>query len=286
MVGSRRPVAGPGAGGGGMLRIQSMHNGAAMQRRSLRSCAETTLDEPRSHCLDGRVVPPGFNAVSVMAERTNPRHPSFDYRSVATYFVTVCTHNRACLFGTVRRGRMVLNEYGQIVAEEWVRSEKMRGEVVLDAFVVMPTSTGGRFTKRSGVNHLHGIVCLVPPEVDDVSPRGYDLHAGQSSISPKNTPYDDVGSHRNAALREREGHPRREEGGPQRHAKSLGSMIAGVKGAVTTRINRSRESPGEPVWQTRYHDRILRNEDEWRARRRYIERNPGRWTEDRHHPSE
>ncbi|PSQ97926.1 MAG: hypothetical protein BRD55_00545 [Bacteroidetes bacterium SW_9_63_38] len=44
----------------------------------------------------------------------------------------------------------------------------MRDEVVLDAFVVMP-------------NHMHGIVCLVPPDVDDVSPRGYDLDMGPGS---------------------------------------------------------------------------------------------------------
>jgi hypothetical protein len=61
-------------------------------------------------------------------------------------------------------------------------------------------------------------------------------------------------------------------------------MMAGFKGAVTRRINKHRGTPGAPVWQSRFHDRILRNEREWRARRMYIERNPGRWTEDRYHP--
>ena len=80
-----------------------------------------------------------------MSERTNPRHSGFDYRTFAAYFVTICTHERRSLFGTIRRGRMVLNERGKIVVEEWERSEAMRDEVVLDAFVVMP-------------NHMHGIV--------------------------------------------------------------------------------------------------------------------------------
>ena len=202
-----------------------------------------------------------------MPERTNPRHPAFDYRTSAAYLpsvsrcalvVRICTHERRCLFGAIRRGHMVLNERGKIVVEEWERSEAMRDEVVLDAFVVMP-------------NHLHGIVCIVPPHVDDVSPRGYDL---------------DVGPHRHAALlQDGDDHPRWKDGRPQRHAKSLGSMIAGFKGAVTTRINERRDTPGAPVWQSRYHDRILRNEREWRARREYIYRNPGRWAEDRHHPN-
>jgi len=70
-----------------------------------------------------------------MPDRTNPRHPAFDYRRCAAYFVTICTHDRRRLFGAVRRGRMGLNAYGKIVAEEWERSEVMRDEIVLDAFV-------------------------------------------------------------------------------------------------------------------------------------------------------
>jgi REP element-mobilizing transposase RayT len=206
-----------------------------------------------------------------MRDRTNPRHPAFDYRSHAAYFVTICTHDRRRLFGAVRRGRMACNAYGRIVVREWERSEAMRDEIVLDAFVVMP-------------NHLHGIVCIVPPDVDDVSPRGYDLDVGPDPTRSKTTPNDDVGPHGDAALHQRDGHPRWKEGCPQRHAKSLGSMIAGFKGAATTRINRRRGTPGAPVWQSRYHDRILRNEREWRIRRAYIDRNPRQWAEDRARP--
>jgi REP element-mobilizing transposase RayT len=219
-------------------------------------------------CLTGGHPP---NHIPAMPERTNPRHSSFDYRSVAAYFVTVCACDRRCLFGTVKRGRVDLALCGQIVVEEWRRSEEIRDEVVLDAFVVMP-------------NHLHGIVCIVPPGVDDVSPRGYDLDVGQDPTCLKKVSNDGVGPHGDAALREREVHPRWREGRPQRYANSLGSMIAGFKGTVTRRINEQRSTAGAPVWQSRYHDRILRNEEEWRARRRYIARNPDRWIRDRYHP--
>ena len=64
-----------------------------------------------------------------------------------------------------------LNAHGRIAVAEWERSEAMRDEVVLDAFVVMP-------------NHLHGVVCLVPPDVDDVSPRGYNLDVGRMAMRP------------------------------------------------------------------------------------------------------
>jgi len=38
---------------------------------------------------------------------------------------------------------MYLNEYGRIVVEEWRRTERVRDNVVLDAFVVMPNRPQG-----------------------------------------------------------------------------------------------------------------------------------------------
>ncbi len=211
-----------------------------------------------------------------MPERTNPRHAAFDYRTPAAYFVTICVHERQCLFGTVRRGGMALNEYGRIVVAEWERSEAMRDEVVLDASVVMP-------------NHLHGIVCLVPSEVENVSPRGYDLDVGPNLVSGKNASNENVGTTGRSSLHPRKGETlqEKEPNGPSASgpsARSLSAMVGGVKAAVTTQVNERRGTPGASVWQSRYYDRILRNEREWRACRRYIERNPGRWTEDRYHP--
>jgi hypothetical protein len=216
-----------------------------------------------------------------MPSRTSPRHPDFDYRAPAAYFVTVCAlsdakkcsqgcaHDRRCLFGTVRRGRMRLNEIGRIVAEEWERSETMREEVILDVFVTMP-------------NHLHGIICLVPPDVDDVSPRGYDLTVGPNPLSTENATDDNVGTTRRSSLHSHSRETERPKGPP---SQSLSAILAGFKSAATKRINQHRGTPGAPVWQSRHHDRILRNEREWRACRRYVEHNPARWPRDRHHPA-
>lgn len=35
---------------------------------------------------------------------------------------------------------MVLNEYGRIVSNEWMRTDMVRTDVISDAFVVMPNS--------------------------------------------------------------------------------------------------------------------------------------------------
>jgi len=42
---------------------------------------------------------------------------------------------------------MILNEYGQIVYNEWAKTPEIRSNVQLDEFVVMP-------------NHVHGIIVI------------------------------------------------------------------------------------------------------------------------------
>ena len=92
--------------------------------------------------------------------RRSIRLKGYDYTRPGAYFVTICTHDRICLFGDVVNGRMELNEYGQIVREEWFRSAEIRREIELypDEFVVMP-------------NHLHGIVWIVPVGAMGPSPQ-------------------------------------------------------------------------------------------------------------------
>ena len=66
--------------------------------------------------------------------------------------------------------------------------------------------------------------------------------------------------------------------------RSLGALIAGFKAATTKRINAWRGTPGNPVWQRNYYDRIIRDEDElWRIRE-YIANNPAQWAVDRENP--
>lgn len=70
--------------------------------------------------------------------RRSIRLPGYDYARPGAYFVTVCAWNRECLFGEVVDGEMQLNDFGHVVAEEWVRSSEMRQEIEADVWVVMP----------------------------------------------------------------------------------------------------------------------------------------------------
>lgn len=86
--------------------------------------------------------------------RRSIRLPDVNYASYALFFITLCTYQRECLFGSVVAGDMCLNENGEIACEEWLRSRVLRSEVNLGAFVVMP-------------NHLHAIV-----SIEDVGAHG------------------------------------------------------------------------------------------------------------------
>jgi len=77
--------------------------------------------------------------------RHSIRLKGYDYAQAGAYFVTVVTHGRESLFGEVTGGEMWLNQYGEIVRDEWERAPEIRPEVELGAYVVMP-------------NHIHGIL--------------------------------------------------------------------------------------------------------------------------------
>lgn len=51
------------------------------------------------------------------------------------------------MFGEIRNGKAHLNEFGEIAYKEWINTGKIRSNVELDQFVVMP-------------NHLHDIIIL------------------------------------------------------------------------------------------------------------------------------
>ncbi len=82
--------------------------------------------------------------------RHSIRVKNYDYSSPGTYFITICTYKRQCLFGEIVNGEMRLNEYGEIVRDEWFCSVHIRNEIELieNEFIVMP-------------NHIHGVVWIV-----------------------------------------------------------------------------------------------------------------------------
>jgi putative transposase len=82
-----------------------------------------------------------------MPQRRSIRLPDYDYTADGAYFFTICTCEKACVFGEIIESVMILNEWGQIVQAEWEKTAALRPYIELDAFVVMP-------------NHFHGILVI------------------------------------------------------------------------------------------------------------------------------
>jgi REP element-mobilizing transposase RayT len=66
---------------------------------------------------------------------------------------------------------------------------------------------------------------------------------------------------------------------------SLGAIMGQFKSIVTKTINRLRGGPEMLVWQRSYFEHIIRNENDLRRIRDYIENNPARWAEDENNPA-
>jgi len=94
------------------------------------------------------------------------------------------TKNRDHFFGEIVGDKMVLNEIEKILKNEWLISEKIRKNIFLDEFVIMP-------------KHFHGIVIIDNERDDDDDDddavdveRNYDgKNKFMSDISPKNHHY-------------------------------------------------------------------------------------------------
>ncbi len=187
------------------------------------------------------------------AQRRSIRLQGYDYSGDGGYFLTICAHRRASLFGEIVDGQMQLSEWGEIVQQEWLQTAVVRPYVVLDDFVVMP-------------NHFHAIVFIMKP---DDQPR---------DVGTPRPDGDTVGARRAVPLQ-----PQHAFGKPV--AGSLPTIVGAFKSAVTKRINEQRGTPGTPVWQRNYYEHVIRNELSLNDIRSYVQTNPARWAEDDENPA-
>lgn len=76
------------------------------------------------------------------------RMKGYDYSLAGAYFVTITTHQRIYLFGDVVKDEIVLNPYGRVAFEQWIRLGKRFHQSDFSKFVIMP-------------NYIHGIISIV-----------------------------------------------------------------------------------------------------------------------------
>lgn len=185
--------------------------------------------------------------------RHSIRLKNYDYSSNGLYYITICTQNRAMLFGEIvgqdvgadsisaldtqnsldsQFAQMHLNDAGEMV-ENLYRETIRQFKNVIDAkHVIMP-------------NHFHGIIAM-----DRSKPRTSTTRADMES------------------------------------APTLSAIIQAFKRYTTIKyvdgVKDGRFTPfNKRIWQRNYYERIIRDETEYLRIWQYIDENPARWEEDK-----
>jgi putative transposase len=220
--------------------------------------------------------------------RRSIRLKGYDYSSPGYYFVTICAQNRLCLFGEIINDKMILNDAGKMIQNNWKSLSDQLSNIRLDEYVVMP-------------NHFHAILQIVsrpmvfgPTVFGPIvgAPLVGALHSGQpQGIAPTN------------ATVTCNGQPQLHSGQPQGIAptniaimnapvitanagKTLGEMVGAFQSMVTVEYIRGVktnkwQSFDKKLWQRNYWEHIIRNEHELINIRRYIKNNPANWDQDK-----
>jgi len=151
--------------------------------------------------------------------------------------VTICTRDRACLFGEIVDGEMRLNDLATMAAACWQAIPRHFPRVVLDEGIIMP-------------NHIHGIIVIQGRGEASAMP----LHASKEPLESDASPL--------------QRHPNGTQPG------SLPAIVQNFKSISTRKMNAASGMSGTPVWQRSYYEHVIRNEDDLRRIREYILANP------------
>ncbi len=230
-------------------------------------------------------------------QRSSIRLKGYDYAQAGLYFITICCHGRVCHFGTIENDEMVLNEFGRIAHNEWLKTPKIRPHVALHDFVIMP-------------NHIHGIIQIIH------TPRGV-LHTPTLNTPPVlntptlNTPTVLNTPPTNPSQIQDTSNTSKQNPIPRRgvlntptlntppvlntptlntHVKgvcntplrspsqTIGAIIRGYKSSVTKQLNLIGFAGR--LWQRNYYEHVIRTERSYLHISKYIFDNPKNWHDD------
>jgi len=174
----------------------------------------------------------------------------WDYGNNAAYFITICTHNMIHYFGEISPApveprliapvepRLIAALPGKIAESCWLDIPNHFPYAQLDSFVIMP-------------NHVHGIIVINKQFTTD-NGNSVDVSNGLDELQ-----IGGFAGYNNPMLNE-----------------NIPRIIRWFKGRCTFEIRKVQTSF---KWQTRYYDRIIRDNQEYERIKIYIENNVKNW---------
>lgn len=182
--------------------------------------------------------------------RRSMRLKGYDYSRAGLYFVTICCQDRAKRFGKIENGEMILNEFGQIAFDEWIKLSERFPNFELDTFQIMP-------------DHMHGIISLTNKCVvgAGVNPAPTDIQNDSAGATLAVAPAGSIAHHESVP-------------------PSISDIIGAYKSLVANgclKIYKSRNEIMGKIWQRNYHEHIIRTNIAYHNISRYIKNNPANW---------
>lgn len=187
------------------------------------------------------------------------------------YFVTICTGGREHYFGEILDGEMVLNGLGTKLDELIAGIPTHHPYAKTPVYQIMP-------------NHVHLIFCIdgtnaacrdaachvsKTPEHTGVDNSNAACHV---STTPERTDVDNANAACHVSTRNRK---------MQEIANKCGLLSIAVGGMKSALTKYAKTHNIEFGWQTRFHDHIIRDREEWERIAHYIENNPATWENDK-----
>lgn len=171
-------------------------------------------------------------------EKKQYRLPNYDYSGYGNYFITINTQNRyKKYFGKIINNKIQLSEMGNIVDKIWNQIPIQFPDVLLDVYQIMP-------------DHFHAIIKMRSSEnlTQLLDEQGYQIN--KSPIKFKSAIINNP---------------------MELKQKTLGYIIRWFKGKVKFESNKVKP---DFKWQSRFYDRVIRDDKEFYFIQKYIEDNP------------
>ena len=210
-----------------------------------------------------------------MHNRRSIRFKGYDYTQAGLYFITICCQNRACLFGEIENGKMMLNDAGAIANDCWLNIPNHFPNAILHEYVIMP-------------NHVHGIIELVGANNHSPETVGANNHSPvsklHSPVSELHSPVSKLHSPKNKKNNNSViGDNRAKNVSPLRSpSKTVGSVVRGFKIGVTKWMRQNTDT--FYIWQRNYWEHIIRDDKSHENISQYIINNPTKWNNDKLNP--
>jgi len=181
--------------------------------------------------------------------RRSIRLQGYDYSQPGLYYITICTQNKACIFGKINNGKMVLNGAGTMIKTIWSEIPVHYHGFDIHEFVVMP-------------NHIHGIIQIISnPAPVGTGPRACPDNDGQpikgqpQGIAPTMTLFD---------------------------------IMHRFKSFTTNQYNKGvKQNNWHPfdkkLWQRNYYEHVIRNEKSYDQICEYIATHTLHWQDDKYY---